>query len=149
MSQSNNHDLNTKRHVSESVYMHSPELMMLVKEMYEHWKDEPGTEDIGGRTMWWYSGLLSYDPAAFIEIFNLSFTHTPKLMFDSHKEAELSLTMLNIMRRARNVAPLAGGVSNILIETPKQLPVPEDTKKRLVDQYGDLLPIGGKDVPNS
>ena len=63
------HDLSTKKHVSQSVYMHSEGMMLLVKELYEHWRDEPATEVFGGRTMWWVSQFLTYDPATFIEMF--------------------------------------------------------------------------------
>lgn len=90
-------------HVSTTVYMHSEQLMMLVKELHDHWRDDPilNKHNDHARTLWFYSGLLASDAAAFIEIFNLSFN--TRLVFDSQKEPELCWEMLNILRKARGV----------------------------------------------
>jgi len=99
------HDLSTKKHVSQSVYMHSEGMMLLVKELYEHWRDEPATEVFGGRTMWWVSQFLTYDPATFIEMFNFKFKTA--IPFDSGREHEICLMMLQELRKQRGAAPFA------------------------------------------
>ena len=102
-------DLNTKEHVSASVYMHSEEMLMLVKELYDHWREDP-KDQIGklvDRSLWYYSGLITTNPAAFVEIMSLELG-TP-IVFDSGREAEICFEILNLLRKQRGVSPLGRG----------------------------------------
>lgn len=98
-------NLNTTKHVSVSVYMQSEQFNQLRKELYEHWRDEPGTSDFGGRDLWWYSGLMVNNPPAFVEIMccelGLDFPG-----FDSADEAGTCERILNALRKLRGVNPL-------------------------------------------
>ena len=66
------HDLSTKN-VSQSVYMHSEGMMLIGKELYDHWRDEPATERI-----WRSHNVVGFPvphlrSATFIEMFNFKF----------------------------------------------------------------------------
>jgi hypothetical protein len=98
-------NLDTKDHVSKSVYFHSPEMMALVKEMHEHWSEDPNTDVIGDRSFFYYSGLLVTYPEAFVELACLEFGLN--LQFDSGREAEICFDILNAMRKRRGAPTLA------------------------------------------
>ncbi len=82
-------------HVSASVYMHPESMTALVKELYEHWQHERFNHS----AMYFYSGLLTADPAAYIELHNLDFGTA--YVFDSERASELCFDMLNDCRKAR------------------------------------------------
>lgn len=95
-------DLSTKEHISKSVYMHSEAMMMLVKELYEHWRMDPEDDVMGNRSYWYYSGLLTTHPQAFVEIMSLELGID--ILFDSGREAEICEMILNGLRKKRNAA---------------------------------------------
>jgi hypothetical protein len=103
-------NLDTKEHVSVSVYMHSEEQIALVKELYDHWREDPITQvgKLVDRSLWYYSGLLTYDPAAFVEVMSLEL-NMPHLVFDSGREAEICFEILNELRARRGALPFAKG----------------------------------------
>jgi len=94
-----NINLNTKEHVSKSVYMESEEFNALRKELYDHWREGPGNGSY--RDLWWYSGLMVTNPPAFVEIMALEL-QLP-LIFDSEKQADICFTILNELRKKRGV----------------------------------------------
>jgi hypothetical protein len=99
--------LDTKEHVSLSVYLHSEEMMAVVKELYENWREEP-REQVGklvDRSLWYYSGLLTTNPAAFVEIMSLELGLN--IVFDSGREQEICFEILNALRKQRGAPTLA------------------------------------------
>lgn len=107
------HNLNTKEHISQTVYMHSENMMMLVKELHDNWQDDM-LDPIHGDTIpgyWYYSGLLTNNPMAFVEIMSLELGLD--LIFDSGKESEICGKILNALRHKRGVPPLVLGDSYV------------------------------------
>lgn len=100
-------NLDTKEHVSVSVYMHSEGMNMLVKELYDNWREDP-KDQVGklvDRSLWFYSGLLVLNPPAFVEIMSLELG--VPIIFDSGRENEICWDILNLLRKQRGVPPLA------------------------------------------
>jgi hypothetical protein len=98
-------NLDTKEHVSTSVYIMPEEAIALRKELYDHWRAEPASfAGENGHALWYYSGLMVTEPAAFVEIMALE-TGLP-LVFDSFNEAGICLQILNALRKRRGVSAL-------------------------------------------
>lgn len=97
-------NLKTTEHVSTSVYFSSEEFNALRKELYDHWREEPETQ-IGrlvDRSLWYYSGLMVTNPQAFVEIMSLEMGLN--IIFDSGRESEICLEILNALRKQRGVS---------------------------------------------
>lgn len=93
-------NLQTKEHNASAVlYLSSEEFNALRKELYDHWRDDPGS--ITGKDLWYYSGLMVTNPQAFVEIMSLELGL--QIVFDSGKEAEICFTILNALRKRRGV----------------------------------------------
>jgi hypothetical protein len=87
--------------------MASEEFNALRKELYENWREDPETQvgKLVDRSLWYYSGLMVTNPPAFVEIMCLELGL--QIVFDSGREAEICLEILNALRRQRGVSPLA------------------------------------------
>lgn len=92
-------NLQTKAHVSNSVYLMSEQFNALRKELYDHWREDPNDDKIGDRSLWYYSGLMVTYPQAFVEIMSLELGLD--IVFDSGREAEICFEILNALRRKR------------------------------------------------
>jgi hypothetical protein len=90
-------------HVSNSVYFASEEFNALRKELYDHWREDPGS--FNGKDLWYYSGLMVQNPPAFVEIMAIEL-HMPFLVFDSADEAGTCKKILNALRKRRGVSEL-------------------------------------------
>lgn len=95
-------DLNTKKHVSESVYWCSAEFNALRKELFEEWSE--AGEAIGRPNLWAKHGWkMAFQPDMFVvdmcSDLGLVFTG-----FDSGKEAEICLRFLNALREKRGLS---------------------------------------------
>lgn len=96
-------NLDTKDHISNSVYFSSEEFNALRKELFDNWREDPNTDLIGDRSLWYYSGLMVTYPQAFVEIMSLELGLS--IIFDSGREKEICLEILNALRKRRGVAP--------------------------------------------
>lgn len=99
-------DLNTKAHISASVFMASEEFNALRKELYDNWREAPEYDLTGANSLWYYSGLMVTNPPAFVEIMSLELGLD--ILFDSGKEKEISLQILNALRKKRGVSEFRG-----------------------------------------
>jgi hypothetical protein len=110
MSHSNGEDpkinLNTKAHITESVYFASEEFNALRKELYDNWRMDPALDPTGANSLWYYSGLMVQDPPSFVEIMNLELGLT--IVFDSGNEKNICLEILNALRKKRGVSEFKG-----------------------------------------
>ncbi len=89
-------NLNTKEHVSKSVYLNSPEFNALRKEMFENWEDTYFARH--GWKMAFQPDMFCADMCADLGLIFLG--------FDSGKEAEICLRFLNALRAKRGVSEL-------------------------------------------
>lgn len=96
-------NLDTKAHVSNSVYYMSEAFNQLRKELYENWREDPTEDLIGDRSLWYYSGLMVTFPQAFVEMMSLELGLN--IMFDSGKEEEICFEILNALRKKRGAFP--------------------------------------------
>lgn len=96
-------DLNTKHHDAGHILaLESEEFNALRKELYDHWRDDPSVLAVPGeRSLWYYSGLMVTNPPAFVEIMSMEINEP--IVFDSDKQAEICLQILNGLRRRRGV----------------------------------------------
>lgn len=99
-------NLATKEHVSQSIYFSSEAFNALRRELYDHWREDPQTQvgRLVDRSLWYYSGLMVTMPAAFVEIMSLELGLP--ILFDSGREQEICLEILNALRRVRGVSSL-------------------------------------------
>lgn len=96
-------NLDTKAHDATSIlYLESEEFNALRKELYDHWRDDPSVLALPNeRSLWYYSGLMVTNPPAFVEIMAMEIGEP--IVFDSGKQAEICLKILNGLRRRRGV----------------------------------------------
>jgi hypothetical protein len=98
-------NLDTKDHVSASVYIMPEEAIALRKELYDNWRAEPASfAGENGQALWYYSGLMITDPPAFVELMALELGLP--LVFDSFNEAGICKQILNALRKKRGVSEL-------------------------------------------
>lgn len=98
-------NLATTEHVTKSVYFASEEFNALRRELFNHWREDPNDDKIGDRSLYYYSGLMVTNPPAFVELMSLELNTSP--IFDSGREAEICLEILNALRKKRGVLPLS------------------------------------------
>ncbi len=103
-------NLQTKEHRAEAVlYVNSEEFNELRRELYENWRMDPKADTTGGNSYWYYSGLMVTHPQAFVEIMSMELGL--RITFDSGKESEICLEILNALRKKRGVSPFPKVIS--------------------------------------
>ncbi len=89
-------DLNTKKHISESIYWCSEEFNALRKELHDNWQDTYWARH--GWKMAFQSTMFVVDMCEELKI--------PFMGFDSGQEATICLRFLNELRKKRGVSEL-------------------------------------------
>lgn len=99
-------NLQTKEHVSASVYFSSEAFNALRRELYDNWREDPELQvgRLVDRSLWYYSGLMVTNPQAFVEIMSMELRLT--IIFDSGREAEICKEILNALRKQRGVSAI-------------------------------------------